>query len=783
MHHIEKCMKEQSKPSIIITKFVPLIIQDEDYCREYACVTLKQGGYIQALVDCSIRIDKLIKVESETSKDDPDIIVKGKDGIDGKPGIDGTDGGKGAIAEIMIDDLQSNLNVYVYGGGCGGMGGRGGDGGDGGDGAPGANGGNGGGGGDGANGGDGGFGGQLTIRYQTQNGSEIVGSELEAEGGQPGVAGEGGTGGKGKIDGKSGKKGKAGNAGKSGKKGTLIIDNISEGGIHMSNQTQSFVSRHLDFSDPKDKAKILKDLGGEDLLKSNYPEVYTAFLKTVEKHEQQKGNLGTTNPMGLSGGAFAEPISITKDTTALKGNVVDGSELKGSIQGVTFVQGGNPWARGYVNGYMMNQTQNIFLSTCSKKLTNENYYEYIHKCNVEDITTIGNQNIQNYIICKGILADKTMEYLESNSNVFVVKGSDSTVAYMKMDAPRSKVNNNPIVMMYARSPDHGETIDYDYPNNHIIDGTDKVKTLFPVKGSITFNDDFKPQKFSLESKCSKPILQYKKKGVCEYNYTYEEIAACFKISDHNSQVVEFELKEDWKMDLDISAYTSDHASRDISFVFSFFFETATEFGIEEIPILITSTVDAGKRFYESTDDTNVYLPLIYIKWGCFAKETMILMSDRKEKKISEIMIGEMLMGENGELLRVVDRITGKEERIFCIRTKKKKLLRVTQTHPIATADGIVRAEDLKPGMLLRCTDGTEDEIEFVYINEYDDIVYNLITEGGSRIIAANGIWAGDFELQNDNTVMKQKVEPVSEEMSKLTQQFNQLLDHLESLQS
>ncbi len=219
-------MKEQSKPSIIITKLCPLIIQDEEYCREYACVTLKKGGYIEVIADCSFRIDRLIKEESDTCKDDPDIILKGLDGIDGKPGKNGADGGKGAIAEILIDDLQSNLNVYVYGGGCGGMGGMGGRGGNGGDGAPGADGGNGGDGGDGANGGNGGRGGQLTIRYSTQNNSKIIGKELWPAGGQPGIAGAGGDGGKGRNNGTPGGKGNPGDAGNDGGRGRLILDNM-----------------------------------------------------------------------------------------------------------------------------------------------------------------------------------------------------------------------------------------------------------------------------------------------------------------------------------------------------------------------------------------------------------------------------------------------------------------------------------------------------------------------------------------------------------------------------
>jgi hypothetical protein len=550
----------------------------------------------------------------------------------------------------------------------------------------------------------------------------------------------------------------------------------------MSNQVETFVSRRLDFSDPEDAAKVLKDLGGEEFLKNNYPDVYAAYRKTVEKHRQQKGQLSDSNSMGLKGGAFAGPISLVAKPAALKNSAAGDTEQKGNLMGVTSVQGENTWVTGTVKGYMKNLTQDILLHSFVRKLYNENYCECIHERNVEDVASFGKQNIQNSIESKAILTDGTMECLESYSNVYVVKGGICPVAYMVVNAPRSSMGNNPIIMMYARTPDHGETIDYNYPNNNIIPGTDAVKTLFPVKGKITFSDDFKPVKFSLESKSGKPTLQYKGKGVCTYNYSYEEIAACFKISDNNPQVVEFELKEDWNANLDVSAYLGTTHQASVALQFSFYYETMTDEGKEDIGICISSTGDSGVKFYEATNDTNVYLPFVFIKWGCFAKDTLLLMADGSEKNVSEIRSGDLLMGEHGEPLRVIDPVCGEEAIIYCIRTKNKKLLQVSGMHPIATLEGIIRAQDIQPGMVLRCADGKEDEVEFNYTRTYNDKVYGFITEGGGGLIAANGIWAGNFELQNDNAAISLKAKPVEEEVLKTARQFDMLMDHLESLQ-
>ena len=224
-------MNNNEKLNIKITKNCPLIIQDNEYCKEYNQVTIEEGGYIEILVDCSFKINKLIKIGSKL-EDSPNIILKGINGKIGKPGEVGDNGGKGGVGKIIINDLQSDISVYAYGGGSGGKGGRGGNGGNGGDGNYGASGGNGGNGGNGSDGGNGGSGGILTINYKSETENNIIGKELCASGGLPGDEGKGGAGGKGNHKGCSGRNGKSGKHGRDGKKGILIIEEI-KGGINI----------------------------------------------------------------------------------------------------------------------------------------------------------------------------------------------------------------------------------------------------------------------------------------------------------------------------------------------------------------------------------------------------------------------------------------------------------------------------------------------------------------------------------------------------------------------
>ncbi len=544
----------------------------------------------------------------------------------------------------------------------------------------------------------------------------------------------------------------------------------------MKYRLESFVSRKLDFSDPEDAARILEEFGGEELLKTQYPELYAAFLRTREEHEGLRSN-GPSEETGLESSAIAAPIALVGSGST---GAVNAAKQKGILRGITSVQGNSPWLSGTVKGYMKNLTQDVILRNFMTRLSGENYCQEVLERSSEDISSFSDQKIQNSIESRAVLANGTLECLESKSVVYVEAGGITPVVYMVIEDPKSKIGNDPIIMMYARTADAGEIVDYDYPNNRKYpDPSHAVKTVFPIKGRITFNNAYKPVKFSLENKTKKPMLFYNGQGVCEYNYSYEEIGACFSISAANPQVVEFQLKEDWKVDLDISAYTLAHDAK-LGLIFSFFYEVEVDGDTDVVPITIYYTDDPQKKYYEVYDDTNVKIPYVYIKWGCFSKDTLIRLADGTEKCISGINIGDRLFGENRQDIRVIDIVRGEEESIYCIRTEADKLLCVTARHPVLTTEGLLRAEDIIPGHILCCADGTEDTVSFCYSRNYKDTVYNLITEGGSGLIAANGIWAGNFELQNSNSAIRRKEEPVNEEAVKAAQQLHSLMDYLET---
>ena len=69
------------------------------------------------------------------------------------------------------------------------------------------------------------------------------------------------------------------------------------------------------------------------------------------------------------------------------------------------------------------------------------------------------------------------------------------------------------------------------------------------------------------------------------------------------------------------------------------------------------------------------------------------MADGSKKKISEIEPGEEVKTRDGSC-RAEDVIQGPAERLFLIRTSKGKQIRLTEDHPLLTADGLKMAKDL-----------------------------------------------------------------------------------------
>lgn len=136
--------------------------------------------------------------------------------------------------------------------------------------------------------------------------------------------------------------------------------------------------------------------------------------------------------------------------------------------------------------------------------------------------------------------------------------------------------------------------------------------------------------------------------------------------------------------------------------------------------------------------------------GCLASDTMILMANGSEKRISEIRVGESVMLNTGKAVKIIDIFRGEEQRIISIMTNNGEL-KATDFHPILLNDAKwTKAGEIELGDIV-CTLRGDAKVESLSVNPYNNTVYNLFLECDELInegILANGIVVGDYYKQN-----------------------------------
>lgn len=125
-----------------------------------------------------------------------------------------------------------------------------------------------------------------------------------------------------------------------------------------------------------------------------------------------------------------------------------------------------------------------------------------------------------------------------------------------------------------------------------------------------------------------------------------------------------------------------------------------------------------------------------------------MMADGSRYQVSDIRPGDRIACADGEAAVIVDTIRGQEAMLTRVILETGAELRVTGEHPLLQQDGQwVRTNNLRPGDALQLADGGYGKVITAEIIEYNDIVYNLLTECGPHKLSANGIVAGDYEMQ------------------------------------
>jgi len=193
----------------------------------------------------------------------------------------------------------------------------------------------------------------------------------------------------------------------------------------------------------------------------------------------------------------------------------------------------------------------------------------------------------------------------------------------------------------------------------------------------------------------------------------------------------------------------------------FHLQFAANVGTSPPTIQVTSVDNApaiGAQCNPNSFDT-CEIPRLYFVWGCLPEGTPIRMADGSSKPIEKIEVREKVLADAaGRVLTVVDTFRGTEELpLVVVRDDQERTLRLTETHPVVTARGVLLAKELRVGDVLSTEKGTS-EVVSVDRSEATEavLVYNLrlgdaaageeVTRDNTTHFAA-GILVGDSRMQ------------------------------------
>lgn len=522
----------------------------------------------------------------------------------------------------------------------------------------------------------------------------------------------------------------------------------------------------------QDRSALFEKLGGEQFLQEKYPAVYEGLLKGQEKLLKNDGMEDTFE--------VACPGIIMEKNTALQS--ADGNtENKCLLVSKTY--GKFPKGMTYVcmTGELQDENDYTYDSFAVEYEEDGNPVtdtENRLQAYFPDIARMNDVIYRSKGECYASDADGIVyHYTGGDTQGVLVEGQSSIVEEFTITAPkyRDGKDNGNIIVLYDRDPFDSEknTWDYKFPNNHAQNN--KVKTLLNFTGSIKVKEGYQILGFSETG----DILELFYTGIDEPNATYHSatgsIKPFFKISS-DKRTCEFDYGNgdpDWHCNLDTSAYGASCIQK----LYAYFHLTiSNKIGIQmPVTFVVEHSTQPGQTYFTSEGNV-VFLPYISIRWGCFHKQTRIKMADGSEKPICEIVIGDIVQTGNGQPQRVKQIYSGYEEELICLQTEDGMEMSVTAGHPVRTADGVLRAENIRPQSELVAFDGSRHAVKFAFVCPYDDVVYNLELDEPKELIA-NGILAGDFVMQNSMPGVKNN-RPCTEDGAEAVRQLKLLMREL-----
>ncbi len=783
---------------------------------EFQRLTFRDEGVLILVGECQLKVAEVNNFKSKEARHGYEFLITGKEGKDAQKNEDAGDAQDAGTVELVLGKVNNDIRISAYGssGGKGYDSVKGKDGGKGGDGYQGGDGGSGGDASVATNGGKGGSAPTVTVSYETIekkaaiyiNGDRIknrIRYEKELPGGK---GGDGGKGIKPSLDGKPGKDGAkavGGIAGENGRKGKVSVARLPlEKRLKDMNGLYIF-----DLSDEEERSYCIKQLGGMEALKDK-----PLLLDAIGKASTSVADSVTKSPENND---KKSPISIHfvenrfKKFNTAKGsnqyNSTDGTEyftmektfqfnLYDNITEISDISPALKWKSISVTGSIDNITgeiaHNLGSISYEDEDTNgrtENFISNPHPENIFGGTLATSMKIKGYTV------DDEFFYAEYSQKEKLDSAITYTVEDIVVDNPHwNKKHDSYIVMLYGRTnqlPEYAnpDYIDGDYLNNTIKKNT--IATLMPVSGTVTFADDYELVGLTPPDpvfKFTRPYINYDNKATTsqesnssdityqndlDNNSLYEKINNEINFTKHSGIThpkVDFDFqldrkdntsKLDWHDDISGAA---DDRKRQVLLTAGFKYRLHKKGDpddvFDDIPINIVGITkenlkQINREYYQFVKGSNtVYIPPIYIYWGCFGKDVRIKIGSGFEKTAAEVKIGDQLLSYGGATVTVADVITGRDATICRLKLSGGYETLLSGAHRLLDENGKgIPVKKLKQGDKVLTENGRPAVVESVQEEEYNDMVYNFSFENqtGSVYIIADGLCAGDFHAQNE----------------------------------
>jgi hypothetical protein len=559
----------------------------------------------------------------------------------------------------------------------------------------------------------------------------------------------------------------------------------------------------FNFANEDDCAYLFEEYGGEERMKTAFPAIYQSFLKAREEALRNERDEIRDNALGGAIGAYSIKFLNAPDNgdnSWVRLSVPVGGLFLDAGKEVNSVEPAEPWPGMTVQTMIKEKFSPNCLAEYSEVVTGTNSYEILVESNPEFLSEIGGKCYSFVVDFTGTDPKGTLRklYLADEQDVGTV--IYRTIANIKVTDPAPQNDqhraSNEIVMLYGRTNQQDIFKDADYKEGDFLSNTfanGKVHLLIPLSGEVVFDYNVHPQELykptaSEALSRSEATYNYKKQKFyyrkdVDDSVLYAELKKCFQQDEYveNRQTaVKFDIKipdtgrSAWDWHVDVEGL----ANGDPKTVFlkgCFTYQSINQLGIKvRDQITIESvTRDNLKKLgaeyytYDAAKARNtLYIPPITIYWGCFGKDVEILMADRTKKRALDIRIGDRLLGHGDEVLTVDNVCTGYDTAIYTIGTRKGGRIQVSGGHPMLCKDKSVRASQLRPGDPLTLAEGGFDEVTDIAVVDYNDTVYNFTFEGVDKgvYLVANGFYAGDLRMQNENAPCKEKVYTPEEKM-------------------